>query len=233
MNFQELVDLDFQALNFITISVRVLMAIVVGAILGYEREKSNRSAGLRTHTLVCLTACTVMMTNVYAYDFYEASSVTRMAAQVISGIGFLGAGTILVTRGNQIRGLTTAASLWSAACIGLTIGIGFYEAAIVVTIAIVIILVSFSPIKDRIQSRSDYIEALVDLSGENALMNLFNFCHQKDIHISSLHPHELQGQAKSLYYLSASLNGSGRAKFLEEFKSETGIEITLISSQME
>ena len=105
MNFQELVDLDFQALNFITISVRVLMAIVVGAILGYEREKSNRSAGLRTHPLVCLTACTVMMTNVYAYDFYEASSVTRMAAQVISGIGFLGRGRFWSPEGIKLRAL--------------------------------------------------------------------------------------------------------------------------------
>lgn len=122
--------------NIVTIVIRVLLALIIGGIIGLERESKKQAAGFRTYMLVCLGATLVMMTNQYICNVFEAGDPSRLGAQVISGIGFLGAGTIIVTRKSQVRGLTTAAGLWSAACIGLAIGIGFYEGAIVVGAAI-------------------------------------------------------------------------------------------------
>ena len=93
---------------------------------------------MRTHILVCIGAMLAMSTGQYAFIYYNSVDPTRIGAQVVSGIGFLGAGSIIVTRGNRIQGLTTAAGLWASACIGLAIGIGFYEGAIVGAVAVYI-----------------------------------------------------------------------------------------------
>ena len=122
---------------------RVFLAICFGALIGLEREHAHRPAGLRTHILVCVGACLVMLTAEHVYDYYHQFSpnmdVTRLGAQVISGIGFLGAGTIN-RNGSSIKGLTTAASIWVVGCIGLATGIGYYAGATIATIAIFLIL---------------------------------------------------------------------------------------------
>ena len=113
-----------------TILVRTLLAVICAGAVGYDRNIHGASAGLRTHILVCVGAMLAMSTGQFASMYYSADA-TRIGAQVVSGIGFLGAGTIMVTKKNHIHGLTTAAGLWAAACIGLALGIGFYEGAIV------------------------------------------------------------------------------------------------------
>ena len=120
--------------------VRIALSIILGAVLGVERGLQNRPAGLRTYILVSMGACIVMITNQYVYLAYNTGDPVRMSAQVISGIGFLGAGTIIVTKRNQIKGLTTAAGLWASACVGLAIGIGLYEVALVGGTAIFVVL---------------------------------------------------------------------------------------------
>ena len=127
-------------LTYQSLLLRTVLAVVIGAILGIERGKRNRPAGLRTYMLVCLGSAIVMMTNQYIYQCCNTGDPVRMGAQVISGIGFLGAGTIIVTQRNQIRGITTAAALWTSACLGLAIGIGFYEIAILGGGAVLLIL---------------------------------------------------------------------------------------------
>ncbi|WP_312446942.1 MgtC/SapB family protein, partial [Lacrimispora sp.] len=109
---------DFQELNEITITVRICLALIIGGILGMEREVRKQPAGFRTYMLVCMGSAAVMMTNQYISQTFGGSDPSRLGAQVVSGIGFLGAGTIIVTRNNQVRGLTTAAGLWAAACAG-------------------------------------------------------------------------------------------------------------------
>ena len=120
------------------IILRVLISVAIGGLIGLERGMKNRPAGLRTYMLVCVGACVVMLTNQYTYQVYQVGDPVRMGAQVISGIGFLGAGTIIVTSRNQIKGLTTAAGLWTAGGIGLAIGIGLYEVAIAASAAVFI-----------------------------------------------------------------------------------------------
>jgi putative Mg2+ transporter-C (MgtC) family protein len=113
-----------------TILVRTLLAVICAGAVGYDRNIHGASAGLRTHMLVCVGAMIATSTGQFASIFYSADA-TRIGAQVVSGIGFLGAGTIMVTKKNHIHGLTTAAGRWAAACIGIALGLGFYEGALV------------------------------------------------------------------------------------------------------
>lgn len=135
----------FEILNSTSAHVilRILLSICFGALIGLEREHAHRPAGLRTHILVCVGSCLVMLTSEFTYNYYHQFSpnmdVNRLGAQVISGIGFLGAGTI-IRNGSSVKGLTTAASIWAVACIGIATGIGFYLGATICTIAIFIIL---------------------------------------------------------------------------------------------
>lgn len=110
--------------------LRLLFALIVGIIVGIDRGLKRRGAGVKTHVMVCLGSALVMITSEYmAVRFDSKTDMARLGAQVISGVGFLGVGTILVTGKNQIRGLTTAAGIWVCACIGLAAGIGFVEGA--------------------------------------------------------------------------------------------------------
>ena len=120
--------------NIVALLVRTILVLLCAGVIGYERNERGAAAGLRTHILVCLGAMIAMSTAQYAAMFYT-TDVQRIGAQVVSGIGFLGAGTIIVNK-RRITGLTTAAGLWAAACSGLAIGIGFYEGALVGTIAV-------------------------------------------------------------------------------------------------
>ncbi len=121
--------------------IRLLLAGVLGGLVGHERERHNRPAGLRTHVLVCLGSTLVMIVSVAGFggDTGVRGDQARIAAQVISGIGFLGAGTIM-RQGSAVRGLTTAASLWVVAAVGLAVGIGLYEAAAVATVFVLLSL---------------------------------------------------------------------------------------------
>jgi len=125
------------------VAARLLMAMVLGGVIGFEREIGNRPAGFRTHTLVCVGSTLVMLTSQYLFEAYSGIvnlDPARLGAQVISGIGFLGAGTI-IKYGPHVRGLTTAASLWVVACVGLAIGAGFYWGAITATVLVYITLI--------------------------------------------------------------------------------------------
>lgn len=112
--------------------LRLLFSLIIGIVVGIDRGLKRRGAGVKTHVMVCLGSALVMITSEYMSVHFEArADMARLGAQVISGVGFLGVGTILVTGKNQIRGLTTAAGLWVCACMGLAAGIGFVEGALI------------------------------------------------------------------------------------------------------
>ena len=125
--------------NIWGVMLRMLLAVVCGGLIGIEREYKRRPAGFRTHILICLGASLTTLTSQYIYlglDMF--TDLTRLGAQVIAGIGFIGAGTIIVTKRRQVKGLTTAAGLWASAIVGLAIGAGFVEAALIATVMILI-----------------------------------------------------------------------------------------------
>lgn len=124
------------------IMLRLLSSVILSGLIGLERQMQRRTAGLRTHILVCLGSCLVMLTSLYIFDIYNekvALDPARIAAGVITGIGFLGAGAILRDQ-TEIKGLTTAASLWVVAGIGLAVGCGFYSGAVFTTVLALIVL---------------------------------------------------------------------------------------------
>ena len=124
------------------VAVRLGIAVVLGGVVGMEREISGRDAGLRTHIMVSLGSCLIMLTSMYVFAIYKnvvAVDPSRIAAGVITGIGFLGAGTIMREQVG-VRGLTTASSLWVVAAIGLSTGVGFYSAAFMTTALALIVL---------------------------------------------------------------------------------------------
>ena len=129
--------------------IRLVVATLLGAVIGLEREKHGRPAGLRTHILVALGSCLIMLLSIYGFPAERNWDPGRLAAQVVSGIGFLGAGTIL-RDGTSIRGLTTAASLWVVAGIGLAAGSGFYWAAALTTFLAVFALVLLDDLERKL-----------------------------------------------------------------------------------
>ncbi len=120
--------------DLIAILIRSFLAVVIGGIIGSERAKHGRSAGMRTHILVCLGSALTAMTGYYISQYTGTGDAFRISAQVVSGIGFLGAGMIILKNGNTVTGLTTAAGIWSTATIGIALGYGFYAGAIIVTV---------------------------------------------------------------------------------------------------
>lgn len=139
--------------------LRLVMSVLLGGLIGIEREAANRPAGLRTHILVSVGSTLMMIISIYGFD--GIGDPSRLAAQVVSGIGFLGAGTILRT-GDTITGLTTAASLWVCAGIGLAIGSGYYLAAFITVIVVLLSLISFGRIEDRIGRNKQRITIICD-----------------------------------------------------------------------
>ena len=126
----------------VAVIVRLLLAVILGGLIGFEREVRRRSAGLRTHILVSLGSCLIMLTSLYLFDIYKSSvplDPARIAAGVVTGIGFLGAGAI-IRSGEAVRGLTTAATLWLVAGIGLGVGCGFYLASLITAVLAIAVL---------------------------------------------------------------------------------------------
>ncbi|MFC2012988.1 MgtC/SapB family protein [Chloroflexota bacterium] len=124
--------------DMVIIVLRLLLAATLGAIIGFQREKAGKPAGLRTHVLICLGAALFTVASIYGFGF--GSDPSRVAAGVLVGVGFLGAGVIIRTSGGDLAGLTTAATIWAAAGIGLAVGSGMYVAAAVATVLILIVL---------------------------------------------------------------------------------------------
>ena len=182
----ELIDY-LRELNMASIVFRIILAIIVGGVIGMERGRKHRPAGLRTYILVCLGAALVMMTNQFVYVEFNASDPVRLGAQVISGIGFLGAGTIVLTGKSQIKGLTTAASLWAAACIGLGIGIGFYEGAIFGGLAIVFTVSGLQRFDNWMHKNSRYLELYIEYNeGKNAFSDFLQYAKENYFEISNI-----------------------------------------------
>lgn len=172
--------------NMLSIAVRFFLALLLGGLLGMERGRKNRPAGLRTYMLVCVGASLVMMINQYVYQYFETSDPVRMGAQVISGIGFLCAGTILTTGKSQVKGITTAAGLWSTACIGLAIGIGFYEGAIVGGVSILLVMSVLQRMDIKIRSQSKVIDLYLELEPDVPLQNFIIYAREHKFEISDL-----------------------------------------------
>lgn len=165
---------DFSIWTPGNVMIRILVSILLGVIIGIDRGAKRRGGGARTTTTVCLGATLVMLMEQYLEQtFPEMADMTRMAAQVISGVGFLGAGTILVA-GRQVKGLTSAAGIWFSACVGLAVGIGFLDGAIIVTLLLLQVLHMIPAIERRIYAHSRYMTLHMELEDEKLASMIFH-----------------------------------------------------------
>ena len=139
-------------MTWIQVVFRCVAAVTLGGLIGTERARHGRAAGMRTHILVCLGSTLTAMIGVHATVIFGAGDVTRISAQVVSGIGFLGAGMIILKNGNVITGLTTAAGVWTTATIGMALGFGFYRGALVVATLFLSTVILFAKLERRKKS---------------------------------------------------------------------------------
>jgi len=213
---------QFDSQFLLTALVRILLSCVLGGIIGFEREQSNyRPAGLRTHILVCLGSCLVMLIaefSIIAYSDKINIDPTRIGGQVISGIGFLGAGTI-IRHGLSVKGITTAASIWTVACVGLACGIGFYTGAILATLLIWTILMYLKNFEIKL-SKHNVFKA-IEVEGEKdkqviyALISIFK---ELNIEIKSLDIYDIPK--------------SSRQRIIFQFEGKKNLDLTEISAKI-
>lgn len=183
---EEYIPEVLKELNWISVTVRLILSLLCGGILGVERGRKKRPAGFRTYMLVCMGSTLVMLTNQYIATIYGGTDPSRMGAQVISGIGFLGAGTIIVTGRNRVKGLTTAAGLWAAACVGLALGVGFYTGALGGCLLIFVVMALLQRMDDWVMASTKVINLYVEFEQMSDVGAFIHFAKEQGFRISDL-----------------------------------------------
>jgi putative Mg2+ transporter-C (MgtC) family protein len=167
--------------------LRMLIAVICGGIIGIEREHKRRPAGFRTHILICLGASMTMLTSQYIYiGLGLFTDLARLGAQVIAGIGFIGAGTIIVTKRRQVKGLTTAAGLWTSAIVGLAVGAGYVEAALITTLLVILIELVLSRFEYFIMSTARCINLYVEYRDTETLAQISEYMRSHKVNVIDL-----------------------------------------------
>lgn len=175
--------ITIRELNLLQAFLRIFLAALLGGLVGLDRGMKNRPAGLRTFMLVCMGASVTMIAGQSLYQGFKTGDPARLGAQVISGIGFIGAGTIIVTAKNQIKGLTTAAGLWACACFGLAIGIGLYEIAIFGMLCVYLVLTLLHEVDYKMRKLTRQIDAYCELENGTTLHQLIDYTREQHFRI--------------------------------------------------
>ena len=171
-------------LGWLTVTVRLVLAMICGGLIGLERERKRRPAGFRTHILICLGAAMTTMTSQYlVLNLQLFTDMARLGAQVIAGIGFIGAGTIIITKRRQVKGLTTAAGLWAAAIVGLCCGAAFFEGAVLATAIILLAELVFSKLEYFLVSNARVCNLYVEYSDSSKLGAVVDTIKKTDAYI--------------------------------------------------
>ena len=181
--------------NMLSVLLRLTLAVVLGGVIGINREHKRRPAGFRTYMMVCLGAALTMVLGQYQYLMFDTvwksaqlqvgitTDVTRFGAQVINGIGFLGTGTILITEQREVKGLTTAAGLWASACMGLAIGAGFYEGMLLGFLTIFLSIKVLPYIETFLMARSRNMNLYVELTSLERMKDFIQLMKDRGIQI--------------------------------------------------
>ena len=171
-------------LNLLSVTLRLVIAMICGGCIGLERERKRRPAGFRTHILICLGAAMTTLTSQFlVLELHLFTDMARLGAQVIAGIGFIGAGTIIITKRRQVKGLTTAAGLWAAAIVGLCCGAGFVEGAVLATVIILVAELVFAKLEYFIVSNARVINIYVEYTESSQLGTIVDTIKQKSVYI--------------------------------------------------
>lgn len=221
-------------MDIFLVTVRIFLAAFLGAIIGIEREIKNRAAGFRTHIIVSVGACLIMLIGIEGIGKISNNigrDTARMAAQVVSGIGFLGAGTILQTK-DGVSGLTTAATLWLSAAIGLAVGIGFYEGALIATIICLVTLVSLSGVSDFINDMVTKSYVMVFDTDNFDEEGFLDFASKEGVEVRKLEIIDEDIDDKLMINATLSFHRNYNiGKFFKELKSDYNLESVKLSEE--
>ncbi len=206
--------------NYITITLRLLLAVFAGGIIGHERGKHGSPAGLRTHILVCIGSAVTALTGFYIQATLGINTdITRLAAQVVSGIGFLGAGMIIIKNSNIIIGLTTAAGLWATAAIGIALGFGFYSGAIIATFFCVFTAAFLSRLERR-KKKATRLYLEIDLTyNAQETINKIKEVLGEDANIESVQPKSNMQNSLGFYFSASSIVPQEKLQQINEIES--------------
>lgn len=207
-------------LTLFSVAIRMMLAVICGGIIGIEREFKRRPAGFRTHILICLGAAITTLTSQYLFLYMQYyTDMARLGAQVIAGIGFIGAGTIVVTRRQRVKGLTTAAGLWTSAIVGLALGAGFYEGGILIAVLIFVVEALFAKLEYRMLKKSPEVNLYMEYTDKQCLEEVLKLLREKNIKVLNLEITRSVGSERhnacALFLLR--MNRGGR---IEELHSE-------------
>ncbi len=179
---------DFvREMTFVGVSVRLVLAVLCGGLIGIEREYKRRPAGFRTHILICLGAAVTTLTSQYLYLVLGLyTDVARLGAQVVAGIGFIGAGTIIVTNRQRVKGLTTAAGLWTSAIIGLVCGAGYIEGAVFATFMVLVAELLLVKIEYRFARKLTDTNLYIEYYKAESIENIVHSLREHKVKMSGL-----------------------------------------------
>jgi len=178
---------DFRNLTMPSLVLSMLLAVVCGGLIGIEREYKRRPAGFRTHILICIGAAMTTLVSRYLVitnGYY--TDIARLGAQVVAGLGFIGAGTIVVTKRQRIKGLTTAAGLWTVGIVGLALGAGFYEGGVITTLMVLLAELVFSKLEYRILANAPELNVFLEYERKEALESVIKLCRRRHVKIINL-----------------------------------------------
>ena len=170
-----------------SVTTRMLLAVLCGGLIGIERAYKRRPAGFRTHILICLGAAITTLTSQFLYlNLHYYTDMARLGAQVVAGIGFIGAGTIVVTRQHRVKGLTTAAGLWASAIIGLALGGGFYEGALLTTVLVLVAESFLSRLEYRILDHVPEINLYMEYADKASLEEVLRLFRENRVSLQDM-----------------------------------------------
>ncbi len=178
---------SLRGVTLLSVTLRMLLATICGGLIGVEREYKRRPAGFRTHILICIGAAMTTLTSQYLFlEMHYYTDMARLGAQVVAGIGFIGAGTIIITRRQRVKGLTTAAGLWVSAIIGLSLGAGFYEGGIIVTVLVLTAELLFSKWEYRILESSPEVNIYMEYASRQCLNEILRLYRDNEVKVLNM-----------------------------------------------
>ena len=203
----------FREITVYSVALRMVLACVCGGVIGIEREYKRRPAGFRTHILICLGAAMTTLTSQYLYlVMHYTTDVARLGAQVISGIGFIGAGTIIVTKRQRVKGLTTASGLWTVAIVGLAVGAGFYEGAVYATIGVSLAEGLFTKIGYLMLKHSPEISLYMEYAERKCLKPVLQLYQNQGIKVLDMEVAKASDNGSRNFYATFSLRVNKNCK---------------------
>lgn len=208
---------DFiREMNMLSVTIRLVLAVLCGGLIGIEREAKRRPAGFRTHILICMGSAITILTNLYAYQVLHLNTdIARMGAQVIAGIGFVGAGTIIVTRRQHVKGLTTAAGLWTSSIIGLACGAGYVECAVFATLMVLVAELFLSKLEYRFVRQVSDVNIYVEYTRPSTIQQLVRILRSRKIPMNDMEVNRIS-DGDEHFHFSVILTVRASQKQMEE-----------------